>query len=272
MNLAKALETYNKFALAIGSQYAPKEAKVRYVPWQATPFEYTWVESGKVRIVGVDSTGSKTFSKTYSLARELDERAKAYDSNMQQVLSQPVFEKIFLGINKPIYEKVLAHADVDEEDTVIELFAGAGGLTRMLAETAEKVVACDSSPAALAKLKELATELDNVEVQKINYATPSLKRKADKVVYALSAQSHPNPFAVYKAIAAMVPAGDATIVENTPFHENLEQLLSRAGLRVFDKQVYSISLAKEPEEHEKKLLEYWYSFRTPYYTVLRARP
>lgn len=64
----------------------------------------------------------------------------------------------------PALNKVVRAADLDENDTVLEIGAGVGSLTRLLAERAGRVVAVEFDERLLPALREAVSHLLNVRV------------------------------------------------------------------------------------------------------------
>ncbi len=77
--------------------------------------------------------------------------------------------------NKDVVQKIIQTADVSEEDTIIEIGAGTGVLTKELARTAKTVIAVefdrDLIPVLEKKLKQYKNvEIKNRDILKINFS------------------------------------------------------------------------------------------------------
>jgi 16S rRNA (adenine1518-N6/adenine1519-N6)-dimethyltransferase len=65
----------------------------------------------------------------------------------------------------PVYlDRIVEAAEVTSEDTVLEVGAGVGSLTRSLATTASKVVAVEVDPSLIAPLAEVLSSYSNVRI------------------------------------------------------------------------------------------------------------
>ena len=76
---------------------------------------------------------------------------------------QKRFGQNFL-IDSHVIEKIIRAADINKEDTVIEIGPGIGTLTQYLAEAAGKVIAIEIDKNLMPVLDETLAEYDNVEI------------------------------------------------------------------------------------------------------------
>ena len=103
--------------------------------------------------------------------------------------ASPVLDQYFI-INKGVIERAVRYADVNKEDTVLEIGPGLGFLTREIAEKAGKVIAIERDKKLVPVLENELSDLDNVElifddVLKINL--PEFNKVVSNIPYSISA-------------------------------------------------------------------------------------
>ena len=84
-----------------------------------------------------------------------------------------------------LLDRIVAAADLSGSDLVVEVGAGAGTLTRPLAEQAGRVLALELDDQLVTLLREELAELDNVEIihaDVLRFSSPELSHRGYKVV------------------------------------------------------------------------------------------
>ncbi len=110
-------------------------------------------------------------------ARRLRELLDAYGIRPRKSLGQNFV------VDPNTIRKVMSAAEVDSEDHVLEIGAGAGSLTLGLAAAAERVIALEVDPVLNRLLAEVLAGVDNVEVIEADALTYDLASiEASKVV------------------------------------------------------------------------------------------
>lgn len=84
--------------------------------------------------------------------------------------------------NDLVIDRMVSGAQITEEDTVLEIGAGIGNITRQLAEKAYKVVAYENDNRLLTALKERTEEFGNVEIVDKDFFHDETPRFVDKCV------------------------------------------------------------------------------------------
>lgn len=79
-------------------------------------------------------------------------------------------------INPRIYEKIIEAAEIEKEDTILEIGAGTGVLTRYLTDTRANVVAVEKDRDLIIKLKNNAPEAQIIEGDILKIELPKLKK------------------------------------------------------------------------------------------------
>jgi 16S rRNA (adenine1518-N6/adenine1519-N6)-dimethyltransferase len=80
-----------------------------------------------------------------------------------QILPNKILGQNFM-VDSSIYPKLSRYADLTEQDTVLDVGAGFGFLTRFLAAQCRKVIAVEKDPAVAEVLANQVKGLFNVEV------------------------------------------------------------------------------------------------------------
>jgi len=119
-----------------------------------------------------------------SLGR-LDKSLNLYKKTRSLLRQHRIFPKKRLGqnfvIDNSLLESMIAYADVNMGDVVLEVGAGLGFLTRLLSLKCKKVIAVEVDPKLVAVLREQCSRLRNVELIEGNVLTASVT-SFDKVV------------------------------------------------------------------------------------------
>jgi 16S rRNA (adenine1518-N6/adenine1519-N6)-dimethyltransferase len=93
-----------------------------------------------------------------SLAYKTKEIIKHYDFNFKKNFGQN-----FL-VDERVLEKIVAAAEITEDDVIIEVGPGIGTLTQALASVAKKVIAVEIDKTLIPMLGELLADFDNIEI------------------------------------------------------------------------------------------------------------
>jgi len=119
-----------------------------------------------------------------SLGRH-NKSSNLYRETLKILRRHHIFPKKRLGqnfvVDDALLQSMVAYADVNLYDTVLEVGAGLGFLTQLLAVKAKKVVAVELDPKIIAILREKLSVLPNVELVEGNILTASIPR-FDKMV------------------------------------------------------------------------------------------
>lgn len=93
--------------------------------------------------------------------------------------------------NELIIERMVAEADISRDDTVIDIGAGIGNITRKLAEKAENVIAVENDETLLPALQDQIKEFDNVEIVSkdiLHGAVPEFDKCVSNIPFHLSSE------------------------------------------------------------------------------------
>ena len=92
---------------------------------------------------------------------------------------QKKFGQNFL-IDTHVLDKIIASADVNKEDCVLEIGPGIGTMTQYLAENAKKVIAVEIDKALIPILEDTLKEYDNVRVINEDILKVNIKELAEQ--------------------------------------------------------------------------------------------
>jgi 16S rRNA (adenine1518-N6/adenine1519-N6)-dimethyltransferase len=91
-------------------------------------------------------------------------------------------------IDQAVLERMTDYAELSKSDTVLEIGAGVGNLTSLLAERAGRVVAIEKDPRLFSLAKERLAEYENVELYCADFVKMRELPRFDKVVSNLPFQ------------------------------------------------------------------------------------
>jgi len=127
-----------------------------------------------------------------SLGR-LDKSLNLYKKTRSLLRQHRIFPKKRLGqnfvIDNSLLESMIAHANVDKDDVVLEVGAGLGFLTHLLSLRCKKIIAVEVDPKLVAVLREQYSRLQNVELIEGNVLTaniPSFNKVVSTPPYSIS--------------------------------------------------------------------------------------
>ena len=92
-------------------------------------------------------------------------------------------------VNLDILQQLVSHACLTKNDIVLEVGAGFGFLTRLLAEKSKKVIAVEVDPSLVAFLKEHLQSLDNVDLIEgdiLDVSVPRFNKVVSAPPYSIS--------------------------------------------------------------------------------------
>jgi len=128
----------------------------------------------------------------YSLGHH-NTRVNLYKETLNLLRQYGVFPKKRLGQNfvtdESLLQSMIDYADVNTKDIVLEVGAGLGFLTRLLASRAKKVIAAEIDPKLIAMLRKRLSSLRNVELIEGDVLTaniPSFDKVASTPPYSIS--------------------------------------------------------------------------------------
>lgn len=152
--------------------------------------------------------------------------------------------------NLDITGEILNHLPIDQKTEILELGPGKGRLLARLAKRAKQVTAIEGGQSAIIALRKKFAKYPTAQLLKKpkpnalkptilegeyldHLTTPEMEGSKDAIVSVFATQLHPHPEALFKAIRnALKPGGTYVITEATPFHEELQEHLEKAGLTV----------------------------------------
>jgi 16S rRNA (adenine1518-N6/adenine1519-N6)-dimethyltransferase len=106
--------------------------------------------------------------------------------------------------NANIIEKIIEVAEINAQDTVIEIGPGFGALTSRLSKTAKRVVAVEIDRRMMPILEEVLRGADNVEIINVDFMRYDLSLHAEKFILAGNL-----PYYITTPIIAKVLEGEA---------------------------------------------------------------
>lgn len=99
--------------------------------------------------------------------------------------------------------ELIGHSNLRAQDTVIDIGAGSGAITAVLARRTAHVIAYENEPHAFAKLREHMANYPNVEVRQEDFLTAELPKTSYKVFSNIP--FHLSSSIVRKLVGAKVP-------------------------------------------------------------------
>lgn len=118
-----------------------------------------------------------------NLLRETKDLFKLYGIKPRKRLGQHFMT------DDEIFYRMVSHASIDEEDTVLEVGAGFGFLTMLLSKRCRKVIAVEVDPKLVTILKRQLQNLQNVELREGNILTaliPPFNKVVSTPPYSIS--------------------------------------------------------------------------------------
>jgi len=139
--------------------YSPLDNKVvaslglkrnmRGTPWKA-------LLRGVLGLKGLEARDLRGRGRGRLVFREGDMALSSMSAGFALATPMGSFSQINRDQNERLIERVMEYADLKGEETIMELYCGAGNLTRRLGGTARRVLAVDSDHAAISAARRVA--------------------------------------------------------------------------------------------------------------------
>ena len=130
------------------------------------------------------------------------------------------FGQHFLRGNSFIAE-LIGHSNIHKDDTVIDIGAGSGAITVVLAQRAAKVIAYEPEPVAIAKLRQNVNGISNVKVIQKDFLQADLP-KSDYKVFS-NIPFHLSSQIVRKLTTEKNPPTSVYLITQKQFAQKLQQ-------------------------------------------------
>lgn len=183
---------------------------------------------------------------------------KKYDVRPKQKFGQNYV------VDEKMIECILNAADLNRDDTVLEIGAGIGTLTLRISSRVKKVIAIERDKRSIKALSEVLAGRENVEIVEGDVLKMPLP-KVDKVVSNL-------PFSISTPITfKLLSEGDFKSAILTYQKEVADRLLAKPGSRDYSRLSVAVSLLAEVERIRDFPPESFYPRPKVFSTVVRMR-
>ncbi len=276
--IKREIKMLDDAAQTILAKHGSPNARLMYVPSEIQPFnrvpQINVAEKRKDGVVIV----SKVFDKRGNLGRQFEMPMEEH-RELSKIVGERGMEMLVAAgrqknpqaanIQDQLTQKALQHMNLHSGEKLMEFGPGEGKLIAGALKAGAAVLAVDRSSAILAMLKRKfrdAVSSEQLQIVDADYLDlpnhPSWHYgEMDHLASLFATEKHLYPRALFKmAHAALKKGGKFTIVEATPFYNELAAHLKRAGFNVEKVQV-----GKFPETVHPLL-----GRNTAYYTLVTA--
>ncbi len=255
--IRRKVDTLNETARDILERHGTSNSRLAYTLSEKLPYNqtirlmYPDKEAGKATINSLVFNTRGTLVDRHSMELEAREamRVLANDalfSAIEEARKTRQTNTTAEEILAQIRNAVLQEMHVKQGDSILELGPGEGHLVKEMLAKGGTITAVDDSTQLTQKLRQRFIDeilAKKLRVEKRDYAdlpnAPTWRYgQFNHVVASNSTEKHAFPSKVFRiARAALKKGGKLTIVEITPFHEELRQHLERAGFEVEKVQI-----------------------------------
>jgi len=143
-------------------------------------------------------------------------------------------------VDRGVLERMVDYAQVSSSDTVLEIGAGIGNLTSLLAERAGKVIAIEKDPRLFALAKERLSRYENVELHCADFLGMEKLPRFEKVVSNL-------PFQISSAATFKILESDLKLGVLTYQTEFARRLVAQPGSEDYSRLTVAVRMKAEVE-------------------------
>ncbi|MDO8628076.1 MAG: methyltransferase domain-containing protein [Candidatus Diapherotrites archaeon] len=209
----------------------PKGTRLFFSPqhpiYKVEFFQAVFVKSGKVEVFDFDIDGNLR-SVSEGSAKKLQSSAlKAFSEERLSRKRKALLKKA----NSNVYNEILRLAELKKNDSVLELGAGEGLLTKKIAKIV-KITATDFVAKNVKTLGKISNVV-SVKCSHENLLEKIPKNSKNKVMIAFATETVNEPLKVFKNIRAVLKKkGVLVVAENTPLYKHLQKLIEDSGFKI----------------------------------------